>query len=78
MKIGLYTNNKCTDVSQVLSESMELDKKDESLIFVNKMLSSVKNGDIYVVRVKEEVFIKLLKLKMIKLHLYPKIKTIVT
>jgi|TARA_R110002033_G_scaffold165821_1_gene203880 phage repressor protein C with HTH and peptisase S24 domain len=59
----MNTNNKCTDVSQVLSESMELDKKDESLIFVNKMLSSVKNGDIYVVRVKEEVFIKLLKLK---------------
>ena len=65
----MNTNYKYTDVLKVLGDSMEPDIKDKSLIFVDKMLSSVKNGDIYVVNTPEGTFIKKVNIDNDKVYL---------
>lgn len=65
----MNTNYKYTDVLKVLGDSMEPDIKDKSLIFVDKMLSSVKNGDIYVANTPEGTFIKKVNINNDKVYL---------
>ncbi|WP_320034786.1 S24 family peptidase [Halarcobacter sp.] len=65
----INTNYKYTDVLKVLGDSMEPDIKDKSLIFVDKMLSSVKNGNIYVVNTPDGTFIKKVNIDNDKVYL---------
>ncbi len=65
----MNTNYKYTDVLKVLGDSMEPDIKDKSLIFVDKMLSSIKNGNIYVVNTPDGTFIKRVNIDNDKVYL---------
>ncbi|MGE4382254.1 MAG: helix-turn-helix transcriptional regulator [Arcobacter sp.] len=59
----INSNYKYTEILQVFGESMEPNIKDGSLIFVDKSKKIIKNNNIYVIKVKNEIFIKIIKLK---------------
>jgi repressor LexA len=59
----INSSYKYTEIIKVFGESMEPDIKDGSLVFVDKTQIEIKKTGIYVVRVKNEIYIKTLQLE---------------
>ena len=59
----INSSYKYTEIIKVFGESMEPDIKDGSLVFVDKSKKEIDNKSIYVINIKDGVFIKRLILK---------------
>jgi len=68
----INSSYKYTDILQVFGESMEPDIKEGSLVFVDKSKKDISTKGTYIVRVKDEIYIKIIKLENDKVILKSK------